>query len=383
MSMLSYKFAIKENIGGREEQQDAAGSIQTKYGFLIVVCDGMGGAKGGATASKMAVSIILQEVENSPYSNPLVALLDAITKANAEIFYRSRDDEDCQGMGTTVVALLLQQEKAIVAHVGDSRVYQLRKPELFGKRVQKVYRTNDHSKVFELVKRGIIDEEQARVSNESNIILRALGIKPTVDIDLQDDIPYLKGDRFLLCSDGISGAVPEKQLLDLLTAKHDVETTVNNLINTINKIGLNDGGGHDNMTAALVECNDNSTLKTKVDVKSKIITSVLAGVLLLSLAGNVILLIQKGEDNNSTSAKGKIEVMSDSLNSKNKQIAELTEEVKKISNTLKVQKKAMDSVSKALELAKKRPPSNLSKQQSTEVKDSTKKEMLKSKKTKR
>lgn len=284
MTLSNYHYKIASSIGGRGEQQDFYGSANTKLGLLVVVCDGMGGAKGGATASHMAVNIILQDIATTNYNSPALALFQSINKANQEIYNRSRLDENCRGMGTTVTAILLQKEKATVAHVGDSRIYQLRNPDLFGKSMQKVFRTNDHSKVFELVKRGILNEEQARISDESNIILRALGIKPEVDVEVKDNIPYLKKDRFLLCTDGVSGAILEHDLLNMLNQKSDVESTVNQLISTIDQTGYTSGGGHDNLTAALIECNTNSILKPKINMKTKIIIASLSLLLLISVA---------------------------------------------------------------------------------------------------
>lgn len=284
MALSNYHYKIASSIGGRGEQQDFYGSANTKFGLLVVVCDGMGGAKGGATASNMAVNIILQDIATANYSSPALALFQSINKANQEIYNRSRLDENYRGMGTTVTAILLQKEKATVAHVGDSRIYQLRNPDWFGKSMQKIFRTNDHSKVFELVKRGILNEEQARISDESNIILRALGIKPEVDVEVKDNIPYLKNDRFLLCTDGVSGAIPEHDLLKILNQKSDVESTVNQLISTIDQTGYTSGGGHDNLTAALIECNTNSTLKPKINMKTTIIIAALSLLLLTSIA---------------------------------------------------------------------------------------------------
>ena len=279
--MDNYSYKIAESIGGRREQQDFSGMTTTKFGLLVVVCDGMGGAKGGATASRMAVNIILEEIRNNNFNTPTAALQQSIIKANSEIFYRSHHDENCRGMGTTVTAIILQKEKAVVAHVGDSRVYQLRKSDFLGKSMQKVFRTDDHSKVFELVKRGILNEEQARVSDESNVILRALGIKPEVAVQIKDNLPYLKGDRFLLCTDGVCGAIPESELLELLNTKKDVEYTVQNLIREIDQNGFRAGGGHDNLTAAIIECKANSILKSKIDMNTKITITSLATLVLI------------------------------------------------------------------------------------------------------
>jgi len=114
---------IQSKTGGRLENQDFYSSIQTQYGELIVVCDGMGGHNGGLHAAETAVQIILEEVSKSENPNPVNALHSAISKANASIWEESHANNHLKGMGTTVVALLLTADKAICCHVGDSRIY--------------------------------------------------------------------------------------------------------------------------------------------------------------------------------------------------------------------------------------------------------------------
>jgi protein phosphatase len=237
---------IQSKTGGRLENQDFYSSIQTPYGELIVVCDGMGGHNGGKHAAETAVKIILEEVSKSEVQNPVNALHAAIGKANTSIWEESHANNHLKGMGTTVVALLLTPEKAICAHVGDSRIYQLRKGKI-------LFRTFDHSHVFEMVKAGLISEEQARLSEKSNIITRALGIQSTVDTEITDNLSYQKGDRFLLCTDGIWGAVPEKELAIIASYKGNVEKVLTQLVEKIDAIGVAGGGQHDNLTAALIE----------------------------------------------------------------------------------------------------------------------------------
>ncbi|MCY7352665.1 MAG: protein phosphatase 2C domain-containing protein [Cytophagaceae bacterium] len=245
--MLNYTFQIADSVGGRTEQQDAAGTATTRFGLLVLVCDGMGGTRGGATASRMAVDLIQKSVQNASGSDATAALVSAIRQANHEIYQRSQHDEALRGMGTTVTALLLQESHATLCHAGDSRIYHLRKGKI-------IHRTFDHSKVFELVRRGILSEEQARLSEDSNVILRALGIKPDIDVEVHDQQPYQKGDRFLLCTDGISGAIPEEQLLAWAETNEPVETAAPSLIRQVDQAGFQRGGGHDNLTVALVEC---------------------------------------------------------------------------------------------------------------------------------
>lgn len=312
--MLQYNFHIKDNIGGRKEQQDFAGSLRTADGLLVVVCDGMGGARGGALAARMAVTIVLDQFKKSSNISAVNFLSKAIQIANNEIYTRSVDDPEYKGMGTTITALLLQEEKAVVAHVGDSRVYQLR-GNTFGSKVNSVFRTTDHSKVFELVKRGILTEEQARTSEESNIILRALGIRPRVEIDIQDNLPYNKKDIFLLCTDGICGAVPEKLMIELLSKKGELKIRLNNLVDTINRIGFENGGGHDNMTATMVECKNSSLLKVPFDkstiLKPLAITASLAVIIFISIflysSYNESLLGSSKDSENNSEIKDKLD----------------------------------------------------------------------------
>ncbi|MDR3262369.1 MAG: protein phosphatase 2C domain-containing protein [Tannerella sp.] len=275
--MDKYTKHIVSRKGGREENQDSFGECETKHGHLFVVCDGMGGMKGGKTASQLAVSVILEEASISPLTDPGEILAVAIRRANSAVYQTSRTHEDLQGMGTTVVALLIDDEKATAAHVGDSRIYQVR-----GGR--KVFRTFDHSMVFELVKRGRITEEQARLSAESNVISRAVGTKPDVQVEISPVLPYQKGDRFLLCSDGICGAVPEKELLRLVTCNKSVEKTAESVAETIDKAGFDNGGGHDNLTLALIETIIYSKIKPLMDRRSKTIIGILS-LIILVLAG--------------------------------------------------------------------------------------------------
>ena len=252
---------IQSKTGGRTENQDFFGSAQTPYGELIIVCDGMGGHNGGRHAAETAVQIIIDEVSKSNASNPVNALYEAITNANTAIWEESHADKSLKGMGTTIAALLISPEKAINFHVGDSRIYQLRDGKI-------LFRTFDHSHVFEMVKAGLIREEQARLSEKSNIITRGLGIQSTVDIEITDNLPYMKGDRFLLCTDGIWGAIPENELVIMASQNEDIEKVVAQLIKEIDTIGFKNGGRHDNLTAALVEINTiNPINKSKSSTK--------------------------------------------------------------------------------------------------------------------
>ena len=272
---------IDSRIGGRKENQDSAGIKDTPLGYLVVVCDGMGGMQGGSTASQLAVRTILETVASADKeSDPSITLIKAIENANMAIIEEGQKKPELQGMGTTVTALLLTPYSAITAHIGDSRIYQLRN----GK---KVFRTFDHSMVFEMVKKKVISEEQARLSAQSNVIMKALGIKPEIEVETVER-PYLKGDRFILCSDGFWGAMPEDDFIRHLSEKNTIDKILESTANVVESIGRNSGGEYDNLTAAILEMNNNSILKEKMNKTAKIIIAVLSILLVASIALNVL-----------------------------------------------------------------------------------------------
>lgn len=247
-------------IGGRQENQDSCGITVTRRGLLVLVCDGMGGMAGGATASRIAVQTITDCISGEPEEDNLeddnrLALVKAIQAANAAILEQASQDPSLTGMGTTVAALLINAEKAVVAHVGDSRVYQLRDHK-------KVFRTFDHSMVFELVRKKVVTEEQARLSAQSNVILRALGIKAELDVEVTE-LPYEKDDVFFLCSDGIWGTLPEPELLKSITTKQHPKVITETLAMKIHSEGIRQGCHHDNLTAAMVKTTMASRMRPK------------------------------------------------------------------------------------------------------------------------
>lgn len=287
-STFNLKGVVDTKIGGRSENQDFYGCCDIPIGTAIVVCDGMGGMQGGQIASRVAVNVILKNLmQCTPEADPAAALSDAIKAANDEILKIGSGDINLKGMGTTVTALVLNRQCATVAYLGDSRIYQFRN----GK---KVFRTFDHSMVFELVKNGRMTEEEARRSDKSNVILQALGIFPEVNPSVYK-LPYCKGDRFMLCTDGFWGAMPETQLIPLVANKQEPRLALRRTGELVNEIGVASGGHFDNLTAALIDVNCNSKMKEKMDKTAKIIISVLSVLLAASLAFNIIAML-KGND---------------------------------------------------------------------------------------
>lgn len=272
----------ESRIGGRPENQDSYGWSDTRHGYLVTVCDGMGGGPGGKTASTIAVKEIITTVaESDTDEEPANILIKAVRRANLTIIETASHNSALKGMGSTATVLLINEHAAYVAHVGDSRIYQIRKG-------QKVFRTFDHSLVFEMVAQGVITEEQARLSAQSNVITRALGIKQNVDVEVHE-LPYRKGDRFMLCSDGIHGIMPEKELLKMLAGRHQQPAaTVDNIATFVDNTGFSEGGRHDNLTLAIVETTINSQLKPKMTMRQKIILAALSVIALASISINVV-----------------------------------------------------------------------------------------------
>ena len=206
--------------------------------ILLVVADGMGGHRGGETASRMAVGTLGKLVGEGEGDGP-GRLIRAIERANFEINRLGQRDSMLRGMGTTLVALLLcPSGKAYVAHVGDSRLYRLRGDEFTGV-------TGDHSFVAQLLRDGTISEQEAREHPNRNQIQRALGARETVEPEIQE-LDLEEGDVYLLCSDGLNSMLHDGDLATLVGRSRDPHAVVAWLIDAANQ-----AGGMDNVTAML------------------------------------------------------------------------------------------------------------------------------------
>lgn len=258
MTTIATKYPFVGSIdtrqGGRNENQDNAGFVDTPLGLLLVVCDGMGGGPGGRTASLMAVDTILNVLsdvsEHTPREN---ALKYAIEKANDILYAKAKETPELRGMGTTVAAIIINEESAVIAHAGDTRIYQLRKGTI-------IFRSSDHSVVASLVRQNKITEEEARNHPQSNIVTRALGIRPNMEVEF-DEVPFLRGDRFVLCTDGIWGMLPQRDLVKSLSRVMGISELTSTAVEEIDRIGHANGGGHDNLTLAIVDTSFDSALK--------------------------------------------------------------------------------------------------------------------------
>lgn len=207
---------------------------------LLVVADGMGGHRGGAVASREAVAAIASTFTENPTLDPASLLVRAIERANGQVFSLARHDPELAGMGTTVVAFLLDASgHGVVAHVGDSRAYRLR-----GGRLEAL--TRDHSVVAEMLQRGVLTAEEAAFHPRRNEILRSVGVLPDVDVELAA-VEVAPDDWFLLCSDGLCGIVSDAEIEEVLVDTRSPEAAVAALVAL-----ANDCGGPDNITVQIL-----------------------------------------------------------------------------------------------------------------------------------
>ena len=206
---------------------------------LFVVADGMGGHNAGDYASSHAVQTLVDEIRRDADFNPIKVIRHAIETANTEILDRSRSDENLRGMGTTMVVCTIVGHYAYVANVGDSRLYVVQGE------IHQV--TKDHSLVQEMVRMGEIKPEEARNHPNKNVITRAVGVEKEVNIDFFD-LRIRKGDKILLCSDGLSNMLEDNEIREIVTSGGDVEERARKLITAANQ-----NGGKDNISVVLVE----------------------------------------------------------------------------------------------------------------------------------
>jgi protein phosphatase len=225
--------------------------LLAEKGFLMIVADGMGGHLGGEVASQLAVETV-GRIYYHEQASPEAALRKAFEEANQQIHEASLADENLRGMGTTCTALVLLADKAIAAHVGDSRLYLMRDGEAY-------VMTEDHSAVMEMVKQGIISQQEARHHADKNIILRALGTNPQVEIHVWDKALMVRGgDQFFLCSDGLSDMVEDDQIKRVLASAADPHAACESLIAL-----AKERGGHDNITVGVIKINPGGETKVR------------------------------------------------------------------------------------------------------------------------
>lgn len=259
-SLFSLTGFAETRQGGRPENQDDFAFSDTPLGFLVVVCDGMGGGPGGKTASSVAKAEIVRSLMHAtPQMSISEALCQAAAAADSALKIYIARDQRLAGMGSTFVAILIRQSSAIIAHAGDSRCYRLHRGRM-------VFRTHDHSLVGELVRKRALTEEQARTSPQSNLITRGLGSVSNTQPDV-DIVPYCQGDRFVLCTDGVWGIMEQSQLLSRFREMKNLSTDVPRMADEIDRIGFGQGGHHDNHTFVVIDMEANSTLKDSLSLR--------------------------------------------------------------------------------------------------------------------
>jgi PPM family protein phosphatase len=211
---------------------------------LYIVADGMGGHRGGEVASSLALETIQRLFEAGQGT-----LAEQVIEANRAVFERSQADRSVAGMGTTLTAALVNGDRVHLAHVGDSRAYLFRGGDLS-------MITEDHTLVHRMVMEGEITEAEAETHPHRSILTRALGVDPSVQVD-EMDVQLAPGDRILLCSDGLTGMVPDGQIREILSTTLDPQEAVDALVRVANR-----AGGIDNITAVILSFEEGDGART-------------------------------------------------------------------------------------------------------------------------
>ncbi len=207
---------------------------------LFIVADGMGGHKAGDIASRYTVETLISLIENSPESDPVSIINDAIVYVNTLLLEKAKESPDYTGMGTTLVVATICDNILKVANVGDSRLY------IIGNEITQI--TRDHSLVEEMVSLGEIDRNEARTHSQKNIITRAIGGYETVQPEIFS-IDLKERQKIFMCTDGMTNMVEDSQILRIVkNSGSNIEAAVENLVEA-----ANENGGKDNISAMIIE----------------------------------------------------------------------------------------------------------------------------------
>ena len=239
------KICSLTDIGStREMNQDYLYSSEEAVGKLpnlFIVADGMGGHKAGEFASRYVVETTVRSIEGSKEEEPITILSESIETANRKLKEYADAHQQMKGMGTTIVAAVIQERTLIAANVGDSRLY------VVGDEITQV--TQDHSLVQELVRLGQMDQESAKTHPDKNVITRAVGVSDNVKIDIFER-QLNPGEYIVLCSDGLTNMVDDEVILQILHGAGNLSDKAEQLIKLANK-----NGGKDNITVIIIEPN--------------------------------------------------------------------------------------------------------------------------------
>lgn len=246
------RFAGDTNIGRKRDHNEDSIALPETGERLAIVCDGMGGHASGEVASRLAVELIVdhftetgkQQTLTWPYKvdrdmrKDINRMVTGIMLANLEIWERAQREPRFKGMGTTCVGIYFLDDHLIIGHVGDSRCYRARGTEL-------VQLTEDHSLINDYIRMKRVTPEEAENWPHKNVIVRALGMKESVQVDILTEVPRV-GDTYMLCSDGLTGMVKDDQIQHILMSERDLDRAVARLIDA-----ANEEGGVDNISVVL------------------------------------------------------------------------------------------------------------------------------------
>ena len=226
------------NIGLVRKRNEDAYLIDTDRS-LFLVCDGMGGHRGGDIASSLATETVNKELKYHDLSDLPGALKKAVETANRTIWEAGKSDEELNEMGTTITASVLCEEQLTIAHVGDSSLLIIRANEV-------IKPTCDHTLAEQMLKDGLINKDDDRYKSFHHVLTRALGVDKQVDVDMHQ-IEVQTGDWILLCTDGLSNMIDQQETFILLKEQHEPQEACQQLLD----LALA-RGGHDNITIVLI-----------------------------------------------------------------------------------------------------------------------------------
>ncbi len=264
---VKLEFGNKSDVGQvRKANEDYFGYYNGSFGELFIVCDGMGGYKGGKVASTTAVDAIKKHFEGMKSGTDLrMELFNSLKLADKEITIKAEEDPELGRMGSTAVVVLINNNHLYFAHIGDSRIYRIRDEE-----IERL--TRDHSLVQEMVDSNIITEDQAEHHPQKNVILRSLGPNGNSEpqVDPRDEVLF-KDDYIVLCSDGLTGHVEDREIREIVLKNSPVEAC-NKLVNL-----ANERGGKDNITVQVIKVTDGKRKAASLKDKQKLMQAAIIG----------------------------------------------------------------------------------------------------------
>lgn len=276
---LKIQLANLSDVGKkRTANEDYYGSFEIKDLKIFIVSDGMGGYKGGSTASHIAVNTIKNYFEQNSQNIKDIseAIKEALNQADLKIKQKADEDIELKDMGATAVVLLIKNELAYTAHIGDSRIYLIRDRE-----IKKL--TKDHSLVQQMLDGGLISEELAKTHPNRNVITHSLGYGGKSDVELHQPFQLFKNDILILCTDGLTGHAEDFEIKEI-SLNNEPVTAVHKLIDL-----ANERGGKDNITVQLIKILKGKRRPLNEKLKKKILYPFFYSI--LGLAGLVVIAI--------------------------------------------------------------------------------------------